>query len=117
MEGQELPVGWSTSTGSEIFELVTSGSRGWAKYYSDDGPLFIRIGNLDHGSVELDLKDVQRVTPPNDSEGKRTRLEPNDILISITAELGTYQRCCPLEVAALSTSSQLTSFCFSWATS
>jgi type I restriction enzyme S subunit len=88
MEGQELPVGWSTSTGSEIFELVTSGSRGWAKYYSDDGPLFIRIGNLDHGSVELDLKAVQRVTLPNDSEGKRTRLEPNDILISITAELG-----------------------------
>ncbi len=88
MEGRELPVGWSTSTGSEIFELVTSGSRGWAKYYSDNGPLFIRIGNLDHGSVELDLKDVQRVTPPNDSEGKRTRLEPNDILISITAELG-----------------------------
>lgn len=88
MGGRELPVGWSTSTGSEIFELVTSGSRGWAKYYSDNGPLFIRIGNLDHGSVELDLKDVQRVTPPNDSEGKRTRLEPNDILISITAELG-----------------------------
>ena len=88
MEEMELPAGWATATGSEIFELVTSGSRGWAKYYSDDGPLFIRIGNLDHGSVELDLEEVQRVTPPDDSEGKRTRLEPNDILISITAELG-----------------------------
>ena len=30
---------------------------------------------------------------------------------------GTYQRCCPLEVPALSTFSQLTAFCFSWATS
>jgi type I restriction enzyme, S subunit len=88
MEERELPVGWSTSSGSEIFELVTSGSRGWAKYYSDDGPQFIRIGNLNHGSIELDLEEVQHVTPPDDSEGKRTRLEPNDILISITAELG-----------------------------
>ena len=30
---------------------------------------------------------------------------------------GTYQRCCPLEVPALSTFSQFTAFCFSWATS
>ncbi len=88
MEGRELPEGWATATGSDVFELVTSGSRGWAKYYSDDGPMFIRIGNLDHGSIELDLRDVQHVSPPVSSEGKRTRLEPNDILISITAELG-----------------------------
>jgi type I restriction enzyme, S subunit len=88
MEGRELPEGWATACGSDLFELVTSGSRGWAKYYSDDGPTFIRIGNLDHGSIELDLRDVQHVRPPFSSEGKRTRLEPNDILISITAELG-----------------------------
>jgi len=88
MGERELPVGWATATVSETFELVTSGSRGWAKYYSDDGPLFIRMGNLDHGSIDLDLGEVQCVTPPDDSEGKRTRLEPNDILISITAELG-----------------------------
>ncbi|MCX5969701.1 MAG: DUF3136 domain-containing protein [Cyanobacteria bacterium] len=31
--------------------------------------------------------------------------------------LGTYQRCCPLKVASLSTFAQLTAFCFSWATS
>jgi DNA mismatch endonuclease (patch repair protein) len=30
---------------------------------------------------------------------------------------GTYQRCCPLEVPALSTFLELTAFCFSWATS
>jgi type I restriction enzyme, S subunit len=88
MEGRDLPEGWEATTGSDVFELVTSGSRGWAKYYSDDGPLFIRIGNLDHDSIELDLRDVQHVSPPVGSEGKRTRLEPNDILISITAELG-----------------------------
>ena len=32
-------------------------------------------------------------------------------------EPGTYQRCCPLKVASLSTFAQLTAFCFSWATS
>jgi type I restriction enzyme S subunit len=88
MEGRELPIGWEVANGSDMFELVTSGSRGWAKYYSDDGQLFIRIGNLDHDSIELDLRDVQHVRPPVGSEGNRTRLEPNDILISITAELG-----------------------------
>jgi SH3-like domain-containing protein len=31
--------------------------------------------------------------------------------------IGTYQRCCPLEVPALNTLPQLTAFCFSWATS
>lgn len=35
----------------------------------------------------------------------------------LKARLGTYQRCCPLEVPALSTFSQFTAFCFSWATS
>jgi hypothetical protein len=30
---------------------------------------------------------------------------------------GTYQRCCPLKMPALSTFFQLTAFCFSWSTS
>jgi type I restriction enzyme S subunit len=29
----------------ELFSFVTSGSRGWAKYYSDKGAIFIRITN------------------------------------------------------------------------
>ena len=36
---------------------------------------------------------------------------------SLAKRPGTYQRCCPLEVPPLSTFSQLTAFCFSWATS
>ena len=43
-----LPVGWSWTTTDELFSFVTSGSRGWAKYYSHEGPMFLRIGNLDH---------------------------------------------------------------------
>ncbi len=72
----------------DLFEFVTSGSRGWAQFYTDTGPLFVRIGNLDHDTISLDLKERQHVKPPTNSEGQRTRLRAGDILISITAELG-----------------------------
>jgi type I restriction enzyme, S subunit len=84
----ELPPGWVSATGHDVFETVTSGSRGWAQHYSDEGAIFVRIGNLDHGTITLDLHDIQHVRPPSGAEGERTRLRPNDVLISITAELG-----------------------------
>lgn len=72
----------------DVSTLVTSGSRGWAKYYATDGALFLRIANLERGSVRLDLRQVQHVQPPLNSEGTRTRVRLNDILVSITADLG-----------------------------
>ena len=84
----ELPNGWNWLTSDQLFWFVTSGSRGWAKYYSDSGAVFLRIGNLDHDTVSLDLKKVQFVKPPRGAEGTRTRVEENDILISITADVG-----------------------------
>ena len=30
----------------DITGVITSGSRGWASYYSDDGALFLRMTNL-----------------------------------------------------------------------
>ena len=72
----------------ELFSFVTSGSRGWAKYYSEQGPLFLRIGNLDHGTISLKLNQVKRVNPPKGIEGTRTRVRSSDILISITADVG-----------------------------
>lgn len=77
-----------TAKSGELFSFVTSGSRGWARYYSESGPAFLRIGNLDHDSVSLDLQEIQRVQPPVGTEGTRTRVQPNDILISITADVG-----------------------------
>ncbi|MGI6014173.1 MAG: restriction endonuclease subunit S [Oscillospiraceae bacterium] len=79
---------WETRTSTQLFEYVTSGSRGWAKYYADNGDIFIRMGNLDHGTIELDLSDIQRVNLPTQTEGQRTKLQKNDILISITADIG-----------------------------
>lgn len=69
--------------------VVTSGSRGWAKYYSDSGALFVRIGNLTHNGIDIDFRDIQHITPPDNAEGVRTRLQPNDVLVSITADLGS----------------------------
>lgn len=69
--------------------VVTSGSRGWAKYYSNSGALFVRIGNLTHSGIDIDFRDIQHITPPDNAEGVRTRLLPNDVLVSITADLGS----------------------------
>lgn len=82
------PDRWVSARGEAIFEVVTSGSRGWAKHYSETGPAFIRVGNLDHDTINLDLRDIQRVMPPVGAEGERTRLRPSDLLVSITAEVG-----------------------------
>lgn len=84
----ELPEGWCWATSDQLFSFVTSGSRGWAGHYSDSGPVFIRIGNLDHDSISLDLADTIHVSPPAGAEGLRTRVRPGDILVSITADVG-----------------------------
>jgi type I restriction enzyme, S subunit len=70
----------------EKLDFLTSGSRGWAKYYRDTGSLFLRIQNVKRD--ELDLSDVAYVDPPNTAEAERTRVKRGDVLLSITADLG-----------------------------
>ena len=84
----DVPEKWIWCRTDQLFQFVTSGSRGWAKYYSPNGAVFLRIGNLDHDSIALDLSDIQRVSPPDGAEGTRTRIQVDDILISITADVG-----------------------------
>jgi type I restriction enzyme S subunit len=84
----EIPDSWRLNTTADIFSYVTSGSRDWAKFYSASGPILIRIANLDHDSINLDLRTTKRVALPQDIEGIRTRVKPNDIIISITADVG-----------------------------
>ena len=80
------PKGWEMGFVGENLSFLTSGSRGWAKYYSNRGRLFLRIQNV--GSNRLLLDDVAFVTPPDSAESKRTMVKPGDVLISITADLG-----------------------------
>lgn len=84
----DLPSGWEWCRSGDVFLFTTSGSRGWAEYYSTDGAVFLRIGNLDYESIKLDLRNIQKVTPPQSAEGVRTRVQPGDILISITGDVG-----------------------------
>lgn len=73
----------------EMSSIVTSGSRGWAQYYSESGAKFIRIGNLTRAGINIDLAGIQYVHLPDNTEGIRTKLNPNDVLVSITADLGS----------------------------
>ncbi|SQD79595.1 restriction endonuclease subunit S [Moritella yayanosii] len=80
---------WLSTTLGEIASTVTSGSRDWAKHYSDSGSKFIRMTNLSRNGIYLKLKDMKYVdVKSNSADGKRTSLTHGDILISITAELG-----------------------------
>ncbi len=80
--GAEGATEWDETTLGEMAELVTSGSRGWAKYYAASGPLFIRAQNL--SSDRLDLSDVAYVQLPKRGEGMRTLVAKEDILVTIT---------------------------------
>jgi type I restriction enzyme S subunit len=78
----ESPEEWEVTTLGELAGFVTSGSRGWAKYYAENGALFIRSQNVRAGV--LDLGDSAFVKPPTGAEGSRTRVLANDVLITIT---------------------------------
>ena len=80
------PKKWNIEPLNQYIDFMTSGSRGWAKYYSEQGEIFIRIGNV--RNAELDLSDIQYVNAPNNKEAERTKVKTNDLLISITADLG-----------------------------
>ncbi len=85
----EIPEEWDVYEIGNFEPFVTSGSRGWAKYYSQYGSPFVRITNMERGSIQLDLHDLRYVRLPSPTaEGKRTALQNEDILISITADIG-----------------------------
>ena len=84
----QIPESWEKVLSHDLLAFVTSGSRGWAKYYSDSGDIFIRVGNLDRNTISLDLTDIQRVNISNDTEGVRSKIFSGDILVSVTADIG-----------------------------
>lgn len=46
------------------------------------------MGNLSRDSFELRMDNLQRVNLPDNVEGTRARVAENDLLFSITAEIG-----------------------------
>lgn len=84
----DIPQHWGVRRLKSLCRFVTSGSRGWARYYTDTGFVFLRIGNISTTSVDLRLNHITYVTPPAGAEGERTRALPDDLLLSITAQIG-----------------------------
>ena len=84
----EIPDTWAWSRLGSLVEVITSGSRDWAKHYSEKGSLFLRMGNLSRNSFELRLNSLKRVQLPEKAEGIRTALQAGDLLFSITGEVG-----------------------------
>lgn len=80
------PKGWKVENIGNLIEFMTSGSRGWAKYYSEKGDVFLRINNV--GYSELRTEDLIYVNTPDTAEAKRTLVKEGDVLFSITADLG-----------------------------
>lgn len=74
--------GQSTEPLGTHIAFLTSGSRGWAEFYTDRGAIFIR--SLDVRMNELNTKEVAYVSPPCSAESRRTKVETGDVLLTIT---------------------------------
>lgn len=85
----QIPSHWGVKPLKRVKQYLTSGSRDWAEYYADDGEIFLRMTNVTKGGVEIDSTDLRHVNLEGVSEGKRTATRAGDILITITAELGS----------------------------
>jgi type I restriction enzyme S subunit len=79
---EQLPSSWQPIALGQACNMVTSGSRGWAEFYADSGPRFIRAQNIRFGKLRLD--DLACVNPPPNSEGSRTQVARGDLLVVIT---------------------------------
>lgn len=66
----------------EHLEFVTSGGRGWAQFYTSVGDRFIR--SLDVRMNYLGNQETVFVTPPDNAEARRTKVEGGDVLLTIT---------------------------------
>ncbi|WP_159080644.1 restriction endonuclease subunit S [Nocardia suismassiliense] len=72
-----------------LVSRLTSGPRGWGEFVTDDGTVFLRIANIPRVGIDLDTRDILRVCAPEGPERERTRTRPGDVLVSITADIGS----------------------------
>jgi len=78
----DIPEEWAIASIDQVSCMVTSGSRGWAKYYAESGPLFIRAQDINTDRLQRD--GIAHVEPPDNAEGRRTRVRLGDLLVTIT---------------------------------
>lgn len=79
----DLPPGWVRCELGDLAAYITSGSRDWSKYYSNQGALFVRTENINRNRLGS-LAEIAHVSLPDSVEGKRTLIRRDDLLITIT---------------------------------
>lgn len=67
---------------SIFLSFVTSGGRGWSKYYTDRGTRFIRSLDVQMNYISFD--DAAYVDAPGNAEARRTSVLAGDVLLTIT---------------------------------
>ena len=84
-----IPTDWVVKQIGDLEPYVTSGSRGWAAFYSEHGAPFLRITNLSRDCIYPSLDDLRFVSiAANEAEANRTSLSDGDVLVSVTADIG-----------------------------
>jgi type I restriction enzyme, S subunit len=78
----ELPKGWEWVRLGLLTSLITSGSRSWKDFYSADGATFIRSQDIKFDRLEFDDRAFVKLPPR--TEGVRTQVQLQDLLITIT---------------------------------
>jgi len=78
----KIPRHWKWVRLGAMCDLVTSGSRGWKEFYAEAGSVFIRSQDIKTDQLAFDNKAFVRL--PSATEGARTLVARNDLLITIT---------------------------------
>ncbi|MQA16760.1 MAG: restriction endonuclease subunit S [Pseudonocardiaceae bacterium] len=84
-----LTPGSSRARVKYLTSRITSGPRGWGELIAESGTPFVRITNIARNGIKLLLRDLLRVQAPSGAERKRTRTKIGDVLVSITADIGS----------------------------
>jgi type I restriction enzyme S subunit len=91
-----IPDTWLIEPLGKLTSYITSGSRGWSKFYSEDpkDAKFVRSAEINNDYLRLD--EAITVKLPLKVEGKRSLIEKGDLLLTITgANVG---KCAHIEV-------------------
>lgn len=75
--------GWSIRKAKYVVSFMTSGSRGWSRFITDQGELFLQSGNIGR-NMEVTLDGATRIEPQQGAEAERTALMAGDVLVCIT---------------------------------
>ena len=79
----EVPEHWGVSPVKHYIELATSGPRGWSEMISGSGALFFQSQNIGR-SMDVVIEDAKCITPPDDADAERSRLQSDDVAVCIT---------------------------------